>query len=74
LSTKNQKESDSLSDWISQAEAARLRGTTRQAVAKLVRSGRLNTIKVGGYTFVSRAEILKFQPQLPGRRRGKEHK
>ena len=27
------------SDWISQAEAARLRGVSRQAIAKLVRNG-----------------------------------
>jgi len=74
LSTKTPKEFDALSDWISQAEAARLRGTTRQAVAKLVRNGRLSTIMVGGYTFVSRAEILKFQRKMPGRRRAKEHK
>jgi excisionase family DNA binding protein len=69
-----QKEFDPLSDWISQAEAARLRGTTRQAVAKLVRNGRLRTIKVGGYTFVSRAEIMKFQAQPSGRRRSKQQK
>jgi excisionase family DNA binding protein len=67
LSTYSQKEKDSLSDWISQAEAARIRGTTRQAVAKLVKNGRLRTIIVGGYVLVSRTDVMDFKPQPAGR-------
>jgi hypothetical protein len=56
--------------WISQAEAARLRRVTRQAIAKLVGSGRLRTVVIGGRTFVSRADVLAFEPLPPGRPKG----
>lgn len=56
-------------DWISQAEAARLRGVTRQAIAKLVRNGRLRTMEVGGRVLVSRADVLAFEPHPAGRPR-----
>jgi excisionase family DNA binding protein len=56
--------------WISQAEAARLRSVSRQAIAKLVSSGRLQTITVGGRKFVSRADVMAFEPLPPGRRKG----
>jgi excisionase family DNA binding protein len=72
MSTYLDKEIDYFSDWISQAEAARLRGSTRQAVAKLVKNGRLQTIKVGGHTLVSRNEVLRFKAQPVGRRRTKK--
>ena len=56
-------------EWITQAEAARLRKVSRQAIAKLVSSGRLRTVSVGGRSFVSRAEILAFEPSPAGRPR-----
>jgi len=56
--------------WISQAEAARLRSVTRQAIAKLVSSGRLRTVVVGGRTFVSRADVMAFEPLPAGRPKG----
>jgi excisionase family DNA binding protein len=54
-------------EWISQAEAARLRSVSRQAIAKLVGNGRLRTLEVGGRSLVSRAEVLAFEPNPPGR-------
>jgi len=54
-------------DWISQAEAAQLRGVTRQAIAKLVQKGRLKSIVVGGHTLVRRADVLSFRPKAAGR-------
>ena len=54
-------------DWISQAEAAQLRGVSRQAISKLVRSGRLKSIVIGGHKVVSRANVLSFRPQPAGR-------
>jgi excisionase family DNA binding protein len=57
-------------EWISQAEAARLRGVTRQAIAKLVSGGRLQTVVVGGRTFVSRADVMAFEPLPAGRPKG----
>ena len=56
-----------LSDWISQSEAARLRGVTRQAIAKLVKKGRLKVLVLGGRAFVSKAEVASFEMQAAGR-------
>lgn len=56
-------------DWISQAEAARLRGVSRQAIGKLVREGRLRTLEIGGRKLVHRAEVLGFKRHRPGRPR-----
>lgn len=58
------------SEWISQAEAARLRGVTRQAIAKLVGNGRLRSLDVGGRALVSRADVLAFEPNPAGRPKG----
>jgi excisionase family DNA binding protein len=52
---------------MSQAEAAQLRGVSRQAISKLVRKGRLRSVIVGGHTLVSRADVLSFRPRAAGR-------
>lgn len=57
-------------EWISQAEASRLRGVSRQAIAKLVSNSRLRTLEVGGRVFVSRADVLAFEPNPAGRPKG----
>ncbi len=54
-------------DWISQAEAARLRGVSRQAIAKLVRTKRLRTMAIGGHVLIRREDILDFLPKKAGR-------
>jgi excisionase family DNA binding protein len=56
-------------EWINQAEAARLRGVSRQAIAKLAAHGRLRTLAVGGRTLVNRVDVLAFTPNPPGRPR-----
>jgi excisionase family DNA binding protein len=71
LSTKLIKKSIDLSQWISQAEAARLRGVTRQAIAKLVKKGKLRILEIGGYSLVNRQEILEFKDGPAGRPRTK---
>ena len=43
-----------MNDWISQADAARLRGVSRQAISKLVQKGRLRTLTIGGHVLVHR--------------------
>lgn len=63
----NYKKPISPSDWISQAEAAQLRGVSRQAISKLVRKGRLKSIVIGGHTFVHRADVQSFRPRAAGR-------
>jgi excisionase family DNA binding protein len=67
LSTNFPQEPIVPSDWLSQAEAAQLRGVSRQAIAKLVKKGRLKSIVVGGHILVSRSDVLSFQPRAAGR-------
>jgi|HubBroStandDraft_1064217.scaffolds.fasta_scaffold29856_3 excisionase family DNA binding protein len=71
VSTYLLKSTVSLEDWISQAEAARIRGVSRQAIARLVKQGRFNVLRVGGKTLLNRPEVKAFKPNRPGRRRGK---
>lgn len=52
--------------WISQAQAAKLRGVSRQAIERLVRKGRFETLSIGGKTLLKRSEIEEFQPKPPG--------
>lgn len=61
------------SDWITQSEAARLRGVSRQAIAKLVKKGHLRTFRIGGYTLVHRSDVEKYRPREAGRPRKEEH-
>ena len=56
-----------LSDLITQAEAARLRGVTREAIYDLVARGRLETIEIGGKKFVRRTHVLNFELLPAGR-------
>jgi excisionase family DNA binding protein len=56
-----------LQDWISQAEAARLRGVSPQGISDLIARGRLQTLRVGGKTLVSRSEVMAFEPKPGGR-------
>ena len=64
--------SESAGRYISQAEAARIRGITQQAIVNLVRRGRLKSTSIAGRTFVLRSEVENFvrKPQL-GRPRKK---
>lgn len=71
MSTNNSKNIIDISEWISQAEAARIRRVSRQAISKLVRNARLRYIKVGGYVLVNRVDVENFQPLNPGRPRAK---
>jgi excisionase family DNA binding protein len=66
LSTNDEPDS-LLGDLISQAEAARLRGVSRQAIRKLVESGRFSVVSVGGRQFVRRSEVLAYTPLQAGR-------
>jgi excisionase family DNA binding protein len=54
-------------EWMSQAEAARLRGVSRQAIALLVKKGRLPVLKIGGRLLVRRKEVEEFTPEPAGR-------
>jgi excisionase family DNA binding protein len=54
-------------EWISQAEAARIRGVSRQAIAELVKRQRLETLSIGGRLLVRRKQIEQFKAQPVGR-------
>ena len=53
-------------DLITQAEAARLRGVTRSAIAYLVAQGRLRTYERFGVNFVSKGEVENYEQMKPG--------
>src|ERR1700753_1710160 len=55
-------------DLITQAEAARLRGVTRSAIAYLITQGRLRTYERFGVSFVSRREVEDYEPLKPAAR------
>mgnify|MGYP001627583373 CR=1 FL=1 len=57
------------SEWITQAEAARLRKVSRQAISKLVAAGRIRTTTFGGRAFVNRRDVEKFEPEARGRKK-----
>jgi excisionase family DNA binding protein len=54
-------------EWVSQAEAARLRGVTRQAIARLVKKGRLQVFRIGGKVLLNRADVENFVAEQAGR-------
>jgi excisionase family DNA binding protein len=61
------KKNDSvISDLISQAEAARIRGVTRAAIRDLIRRGRLRSFELGGRELVYRSEVEGFEKEKPG--------
>jgi excisionase family DNA binding protein len=62
------RESISPDEWISQSEAARLRGVSRQAICGLVERKRLTTLEIGSRLLVRRKEIEQFKPNRAGRR------
>jgi predicted DNA-binding protein YlxM (UPF0122 family) len=61
-----------MADLISQAEAARLRGVTRAAIADLIKRGKLRSIEVAGRALVYRREVINYQQGEPGRPRKTE--
>lgn len=54
-------------NWITQSEAARIRGVSRQAINNLVKKGRLKTLEIGSVTFVDKSQIENFQMLNSGR-------
>jgi excisionase family DNA binding protein len=68
MSKKLKKDEDVVSDLISQAEAARVRGVTRAAIRDLIRRGRLRSVSIGGRELVYRSEVELFEKEKPGPR------
>jgi excisionase family DNA binding protein len=67
MKKKIEQESNDMTDLISQAEAARLRGVTRSAIQDLVRRGRIRSAMIGGRSLVYKSEIVNYEQGEPGR-------
>jgi excisionase family DNA binding protein len=52
--------------WVSQSEAAEIRGVSRQAIARLLKKGRFTTFSIGGKILLKRSEVEQFKPKPPG--------
>jgi len=63
---------DKLDDMISQADAARIRGVTPQAIGHLIRTGKLRAVTVAGRRLVFRSEVENYRPSVGGRPKGKQ--
>ena len=53
-------------EWVSQAEAAEMRGVSRQAIARLIKKGRFTTFVVAGRTLLKKSEVEHFKAKPPG--------
>jgi excisionase family DNA binding protein len=53
--------------WVSQAEAARIRGVSPQAIGRLVNKGRFRTLQIGGKVLLDRREVENYKPKRTGR-------
>jgi hypothetical protein len=58
---------EELLDLITQSEAAKLRDVSPEAIADLIKRGRLAVVEVGGKKFLRRSEVLSFKPKRGGR-------
>jgi hypothetical protein len=68
IKTSNKSDqTEHFQDWITQAEAARVRDISPQGISDLIRRGRLQTLLIGGKTFVRRSEVETFTPTTGGR-------
>jgi excisionase family DNA binding protein len=71
-STEIVEKYEEIEKLISQSEAARLRGVSKQAITSLISRGRLTSVDVAGHTLVLRAEIESFVAGPKGRPPKKE--
>lgn len=59
-----------LKDLVTQAEAARIRGVSREAIYGLVARGKLAPVEIGGQKFLKRSEVESYKPEVGGRPAG----
>ena len=67
MSTHLSESTSASEDWISQAEAARIRGVSRQAISRLIKKGRFHLWKIGGKVLLKRSEVKAYEPEQAGR-------
>ena len=56
-------------DWVSQSEAARIRGVSPQAIGQLIQKGRFRKLEIGGKVLLNRREVETYKPKRTGRPR-----
>jgi hypothetical protein len=61
--TKTSTNDEKLENYISQAEAARIRGVSKQAIADLIKRGRLSKVTLAGRSLVLLSEVKAFIPK-----------
>jgi excisionase family DNA binding protein len=62
----------SVEDLISLAEAARLRGVSRQAIDDLVKRGKIQTVEIAGRRLVNKQDVEGYEQEIGGRPRKSE--
>ena len=55
-----------VSDLMTVAEAASLRGVSRAAIYELIQRGRLRSVSMFGRVLLYRSEVLTFEKEKPG--------
>lgn len=58
-------------DFVTQAEAAAMRGVSLASINELVRRGRLTPVSMFGRNLLRRSEVLSFEPMKTGPKPGK---
>jgi excisionase family DNA binding protein len=69
ISTTFSKKGLVVHEWVSQSEAARIRGVSPQAIGRLIQKGRFRTLRIGGKVLLNRREVEKYKPKRTGRPR-----
>jgi hypothetical protein len=68
-STTLSKKALAADKWVSQSEAARIRGVTPQAIGRLIKKGRFHTLSIAGKVLLDRREVEYYKPKRTGRPR-----
>jgi excisionase family DNA binding protein len=66
-STTLSKKDLAANKWVSQSEAARIRGVSPQAIGRLIQKGRFRILRIGGKVLLTRREVEKYKPKRTGR-------
>jgi len=53
-------------ELVSQATAARMRGVSKQAIANLIRRGKLKSVMIDNHVFLLKKDVESFEPDTPG--------
>jgi hypothetical protein len=67
MKKKTHSKQTALSDLVSQAEAAKIRGTSRAAISQLIKRGRLQTVEVAGRQLLKKSAVEDFEAEAGGR-------